>query len=575
MFDTLVRNGTVIDGSGKPGFAADVGFKGDRISLVGRAEGAQAEEIVDASGKVVCPGFVDPHSHADLTVWRDDHADLLEPLVRQGITTFIGGNCGLSLAPFGEGHADAVAQYINIFARIDCERDLPWKTMGQFLDTLADRGVLLNTAVLAPHGLLRLDVMGMATRHASAEEVGAMGRALDQALEEGAVGLSTGLQYAPGLHSSTEELKTLGAVLKKRGGVFASHLRSYSNTLDRAIDEVIDVARVNDVPAQISHIFWVPDYGLFGRPLRFAVRQLVRLTPWWTPPLPLSGPLAKRLDQVAEARRQGVRICVDSMPTTTGFTHMLAFFPPWALAGSREEVLRRFKDPQERARMRRAIERGKMTWPHTGNDAWSLNLFQLMGWECCRIMAVRSEANKHCEGRSLVDIAREHHKHPFDMACDLLLEEHGQVLVFESMAEPEDPLTERSIFAPIRDPDVAVSTDTILMGFGRSSHLFYGCYPKFLGRYVRQMKLLPLETAIRKMTALPAEHFGLEGRGRIQQGAFADAVVFDPDTVASRATFRDPDQYPSGIEHVFINGHHVVDGPRCHSNLRSGTVLRG
>ena len=574
MLDTLIRNGTVVDGSGKPGFAADVGLEGDRIALVAKAAGAQSKETIDASGKVVCPGFVDPHSHADLTVWRDDHVAMLEPLVRQGITTFIGGNCGISLAPLGENHTESVEQYINVFTRLDCRRDLSWRTMGEFLDALEARGVLLNTAVLAPHGLLRLNAMGMETRYASADETRAMAEALDQALEEGAIGLSTGLQYAPGSQSDTDELKALGAVVKKHGGVFASHLRSYSKTLDRAIDEVIEIARENDIPAQISHIFWIPDYGVFGPSIRFAFRQLVRLSSWWAPPLPLSGPLAKRLDQVAEARRQGVRVCVDSMPTTTGFTHMLAFFPPWALAGSQDEVLNRFKNPQERARMRRAIERGKLTWPHVEGDTWSLNLFKLMGWECCRIMAVRSEANKRLEGRSLVDVARERKKHPFDMACDLLLEEGGQVLVFESMAEPEDPLTERTIYAPIRDPEVAVSTDTLLMGFGRPSHLFYGCYPKFLGRYVREMRLLPLETAIRKMTALPAQHFGLERRGRIREGWFADAVVFDPATIASRATFEDPEQYPAGIEHVFINGRHVVDGDRFHGDQRPGAVLR-
>ncbi len=575
MFDLLIRNGIVVDGSGKPRFGADVGIQGDRITLVGNAEKGEAKEEIDATGKIVCPGFVDPHSHADLSIFRDDHVALHEPLVRQGITTFVGGNCGMGMAPIQERYPKAVEEYVQMFTQLDFEKDIQWKTMGEFLEVLESRGLLLNTAILAPHGLIRLNETGPEMRYASDEEVENMANALDQALEEGAIGLSTGLQYVPGSQCDTRELIRLGEVLKKHEGIFTSHLRSYSNTLDKAIDEVIEVGAKNDIPVEISHIFWVPDYGRLGPYFRLAVRGLARLSKWWTVPIPIDQPIRNRIKQMMQARERGLRISMDVMPTTTAFTHMLAFFPPWALAGGSETVTARLADPEQRRKMRHSIEHAEMVWPHVGPEAWTLNLFRLMGWECVRIMAVASEKNRRYEGRRLVDIARERNTHPFDTACDLLLEEDRRILVFQSMAEPEDAFTERSMYAALKHPEVSIATDAILMGIGRPSHLFYGCYPKFIGRYVREMKMLPLETAVRKITALPAGHFDLTDRGKLEKNAYADIVVFDYSTIASRATFFDPEKFPAGIEHVIINGKHVVDGEAFNPEPKPGRLLRG
>ncbi len=576
MFDVLIRNGMVVDGTGAKPFIGDVGVEGDRITLVGKADGAQAETVIDAAGKVVCPGFIDCHSHADLTVYRPDHDKMLAPLVRQGITTFVGGNCGMSMAPLGGANAEAVRQYIEVFTGSDITRDCPWNTMGQFLDTLDDRGVLLNMAVLAPHGLLRLNEMGMARRYATDEELDGMGRALDQALEEGAIGLSTGLQYYPGSQSDTREMQHMGGVLKKHDAIFTCHLRSYSATLSLAIDEVLDISRKNGIRGQVSHLFWIPDYGPAGPVMRSVIRQLSKVPERWMPPIPLDGPLAQRIDQVLKANTAGARVGIDVMPTTTGFTHLLAFFPPWTLEGGREDVLARMRDPEARKRMKHSIKHGDMKWPHVEGDSWSMNFFKVMGWECSTIMAVVTEKNKRYEGMNLMEVAQEQGKHPLDAACDLLLEEDGHVLVFETMGEPDSALAERSMFAPLKDPEVCISTDTILMGIGRPSYLFHGCYPKFIGRYVRDKKLLSMETAVRKMTGLPAEHFGLKHRGKIAAGAFADIVIFDGATIASGATFQEPDRPPVGIERVFINGKMVVGhgsvkpGPRVGQVLRSG-----
>lgn len=574
MLRFLIRNGTIVDGTGRSRFAGDIGIEDERIAFAGPANGARAETEIDASGKIVCPGFVDAHSHADLSIFRDDHVRILEPLVRQGITTFIGGNCGMSLAPMGRSHREHVADYIQMFTQLDIARDIQWDTMGDFLDVIASRGLLLNAAILAPHSLLRLNEIGPAMRYASDAEIAHMATALEEALDDGAIGLSTGLQYIPGSQSDTRELVRLGATVKKYGGIFTSHLRSYTNTMDKAIDEVIEVARANEIPAQVSHLFWVPDYGRLAPAFQWLVRTLAKLSRFWTLPLPIDKPIAACIDQAMRARDAGARIGLDVMPTTTGFTHILAFFPPWALEGGPSMVAARLRDRNERRRILHSIEHGKMTWPHTGGEAWTLNLFRLMGWGCARIMAVASEKNRHYEGRSLVDIARERKVHPLDAACDLLLEEDGHVLVFESMAEPDDAFTERSAFAAFKHPEVAISTDTILMGMGKPSHLFYGCYPKFIGRYVREMKLLPLETAVRKITGLPAAHFSLKGRGVIEKGAHADVVVFDYEQIASRSTFAEPENFPAGIAHVFINGRHVLDGASLHADPKPGQLLR-
>ncbi|HDP35318.1 MAG TPA: D-aminoacylase [Candidatus Hydrogenedentes bacterium] len=574
MFDVLLRNGTVVDGTGKPAFQADVGIEGDRVTLVGKANGAAAALEIDATGKHICPGFIDPHSHADLSLYRENSTSLLEPLVRQGITTFVGGNCGMAMAPLGDAHRDSVELYINIFTQIDFEKEARWQSLGDYFAYVENKGLLLNAAILAPHGVLRLNAMGMESRAATDDEIAAMRRDLAQALDEGAAGLSTGLQYMPGSQSDTRELLALGEELHQRGGIFTSHLRSYSNTLGRAIDEVIEVAEKCDVPAQISHLFWIPDYGVFGPMFQAIVRAMARLSKYWVPPIPLDAPMAGQLKRIVDARQRGVNVRADIMPTTTGFTHILAFFPPWAITGTVEEVLERLKSPEQRKRILRSIEHGKMEWPHTGPDAWTLNLFRLMGWGCARIMSVKTDKNKRLEGMSVTEIAKERGVHPFDAVCDLLLEEDGHVLAFESMAEPDDAFTERSSFAGLAHPEVMISTDSILMGSGLPSRLFYGCYPRYLSRYVRDKKLLPLEDAVRKCTSMSAEQFNLRDRGVIAEKAYADVVVFDFNTLGTKATFRDPAHFPDGIEHVFINGRHVVDGNTFNPDPLPGQLLR-
>jgi len=575
LLDTLIRNGLIVDGTGKAAFMGDVGVEGGKIAFVrptnDGAAAVEAADTIDASGKVVCPGIVDPHSHADMVLHRHDHHKMLEPLVRQGITTVVTGNCGFSLAPISRTFTQPVQNYVNLFANVDFDRDCSWETTGEFLDVLESRGVLVNAALLVPHGLVRIGCIGPERRYATDDELRQMAAVLEQSVAEGAIGFSTGLQYFPGSHSDTRELQAFGKALKPGDGIMASHLRSYSDTLPLAIDELVDVARQNGIRAQISHIFQCPNFGIAGPFMRALIRTVAKMN--WAPPIPLSLPLSNRIGQMMRARASGVNIGMDVMPTTTAFTYLLALMPPWAIVGTHEEVVSRLTDGQIRARMLHDIERGKMKWPHVKGNSWSLNMIQLMGWESMRIMAVASEKNKHYEGTRLVDIARERKQHPIDTACDLLIEEQGKVLVFFSMAHPGDVLTEATTFAPLKHPEVSVSTDTLITGLGKPSQLFHGCYPRFLGRYVREKKLLTLETAICKMTSVPAEQFKLKNRGKLQKDYHADVLVFDPDTIMSEADFFHPDKPPEGVCHVFINGRRVVDGDVV-AEGRFGQVLR-
>lgn len=578
MPDYFIRNGNVVDGSGQKGFPGDVVIEGDRVVSVKphtkNAAPPTGCRVIDARGKVVCPGFIDPHSHADMTIHRAEHARLLQPLIRQGITTFIGGNCGMSLAPLDKNHFDSTRMYIEGFTGRDLAGDVTWSDTAGFMEHIEKNGMLLNCALLAPHSLIRIGVMGMANRHATDDETARMGRALELCMDAGCLGMSTGLQYMPGLQSDTRELVALGGVLKKYDGIYTSHLRSYMNALPRAVDELITVARENDIRAQVSHIFWVPDIGFFAPIVHAVARFLVKLSKYWTFPAKLDADMEEQLEKIMRHRRRGVELGVDAMPSSTTFTHLAAYLPPWVLDGTREDVAERFTNPAIRKKIRADIENGQMVWPHTGRNSWSLNVLKLLGWESTIIMSVVTPENKHLEGRTLGEIGRLRGKHPFDAMCDLLIEEEARVLVFSALGAPDDNFTEQSIFAAVKHPEVAISTDTILMGFGKPSHLFHGAYPRLFSRYVREKKMLSIETAVRKVTGVPAEHFQLKDRGHLREGAFADIVVFDPKTISPNCDFAHPTGTPTGIEHVFINGRHVLDRGTLDITPLPGRLLR-
>jgi N-acyl-D-amino-acid deacylase len=578
MFDLILENATVIDGSGGKPYKADVGIKGDLIEALDDLGESEAAKRIDAGGRVVCPGFVDVHSHADLTMFREDAAELLQPLVRQGITTFVGGNCGMALAPITDENREGLKTYLEVFTQMDFDTAIRWKSMGEFMEHVDNKGLLLNMALLVPHGMLRISALGMEDKPADTGALEMMKWLLEESMEAGAFGLSTGLQYFPGLFSDTAELIGLSEPLARFGGIFTSHLRSYTaTTLGKAIDEVGEVAKANGIRGQVSHIFSIPWTGPV-HPLALKALKWMCNHPGTAlklaPDFALDASMNVVLKRLEKNRQAGADIAMDIMPTTAGFTHLLAFFPPWVLTGNRQKVLERVSDPDTRREMLRDIEKGKPTWPHSGRNDWSLNIMRQMGWDAVTVMAVHSEKNRHLEGRLFTDIAEEQGKHPFDVMCDLLIEEDGQVLVFESMSEPDDAFTERYTFPALQDERTMISTDTILMGVGKPSYLFYGCYPKFIGRYVNEKKLVDLPEAVRRCTSLPAEFFGIEKRGLVREGYYADLLVMDAEGFRTEAVFRDPERFPAGLDDVIINGTPVVESGEVVAGALAGSMLR-
>jgi len=575
-FDLIIKGGQVIDGSGRNPVQADVGIVKDRITAVEPdLPPHAADSLIYAYGKYITPGFIDSHSHADMTIYRNDHDDILSPLVEQGITTFIGGNCGMGLAPVDKTMNPATRLYLETFTARTFD-DLPWHSMEGYFSHLETQGMLLNAAILAPHSILRLEAMGMERRAATSKEIGSMAASLQEAMEAGAIGLSSGLQYFPGMFSETEEIAALAKVLKPYKGTYASHLRSYTNSLPKALEEAISIAEAGGVKAQISHIMFVPEFGKAAPVVRNAMRLLSEYSTRYGA---LPFPFAKALDDILhntiwEKGLTNDDISLDSMPTTAGFTHAFAFFPPWVIDGTVTDIKNRLSDKGTRKKIWKAIQRGKNQWPHRADHTWNLNYFKLLGMSGFTIMSVVSEKNKPLEGMSLKDLGHKQGKHPFDALCDLLIEEDGHVLLFGSMTKIDDPHMMKSVEGALLDPRISISTDTILLGFGKPSELFYGCYPKYLQHYVREEHLISWGSAIRKMTGLAADIFDLPGRGYLKPGYFADMVILDPHTVGTEGSINNPAVKPQGIDHVFINGTEISRNATRIPDALPGRVVR-
>jgi N-acyl-D-amino-acid deacylase len=576
QFDVVISGVQIFDGSGRAPYKNDIGIRDGRVVSIGQLGEAEAARLIDGKNLAVCPGFIDIHSHADMTAIRPDHPDLLRPLLEQGITTFVGGNCGVAMAPISRDNPDTQMKFYDFFLGEPQDDRISWQNFGEMLDVYENQGMALNMGMLAPHSILRMDVLDISTKRAEPPHMETMKRTLAECMEAGALGMSTGLQYPAGLSSDQWELTELARIVHNYNGVFTSHLRSYSsNSLLDAIEEVISVGRDADVPVQISHLFWIPN---FRKPLNTLMKNFVKAASFAYNkkefPLPVDSALKPALSRIDELVKQGVPIGADAMPTSAGFTHVLALFPPWALEGGMDRVRARLADPAERKKIRHSIENGDTKWPHRGQDSWSMNLFKTMGWDCAFIMSVKSDKNQHLVGRNFVQIGEERGQHPFDAVCDLLLEENGRVLIFETLTFPGDSLVEHSLLQPLLDRNVSIVTDTILLGFGLPSHLFYDCYPKFLGQYSREWGMLPMAEAIRKCTSLPAKQLQLRNRGEVKEGYWADLVVFDPLTIGSRSTPQDPKHYPAGVHYVLVNGRVVKDPDGYHPEPRAGRLIR-
>ncbi len=524
-FDIILRGGTVYDGSGGDPQQADVGIKGDRIARTGDLSDAQAPTVVDASGLAVAPGFIDIHTHSDFF-------SLLVPggesKVTSGVTTELLGNCGGSAFPL-RGQAKERAQQVYG----DYGLAIEWEDIAGYFEYARSVGYSINRACLTGHGTLRALAVGYGDQAPTAEQLEQMKRQLAQCLEQGSVGLSTGLIYPPGCYARTEEIIELAKVVARYDGLYASHVRGEGERGIQAIEEHLRITREAGVRSEISHI------KCSGR------------ANW--------GNLPRYRELIEQARADGADVTADRYPYTASSTSLNTVFPDWLHADGIEAELARLRDPDTRQALHRHVQEQH---PEDEREYWRSIL----------ISYVSSQENRHFEGMSVAHVADTMGETPVDACLKLLLAERCKVsAIFFSMSE--DNLREIYTW-----PFVMVGSDAGVRSTegptrtGKPHPRAFGTPARFLGRYVREAKVVSLAEAVRKLTSLPAQRIGLRDRGVLQEDSFADVVVFDPETVSDRATFEDPFQYSVGFRHVLVNGVPVIsDGE--HTGVRPGRIL--
>jgi len=519
-FDLVITGGRVIDGTGSPWYYADIGLRGDRITAVVRSNPGRpgplvgrARQVLDVQGLAVAPGFIDMHSHSDISILAYPTAD---SKVTQGVTTEIFGQCGYSAAPLTERSIGPVKAMIGTE---DVAVDLDWQSFAEHAARIEARGTALNVAGLVGHGTVRMNVMGFEARRPSAEELDAMRTQVVEAMKDGAFGLSTGLIYTPGSYSETPEVIELARAAAEQGGIYFTHMRSEGRGLFKAVHEAITIGREARLPVEISHL------KCSG---------------------PAQGSAPRLIETIQAARAEGIEVTADHYPYTAGATGLSALLPPWAHEGGPAELRQRLLDPAARARMKADMQG---TLPGWDNDFATLPFSGVLIATC---------PDKSLEGRSVQDIARDWGKDVYDAVFDILLISLATGMVIFMMRDDDMRLLLTQEF-------VMVGSDTVSLALGaegRQHPRTYGTFPRVLGQCVRDDKLISLEQAVRKMTGSPAAKLGLKDRGLLREGLAADITIFDPATIADQATYADPNQFAAGVVHVLVNGRFTLKDGR-------------
>jgi N-acyl-D-amino-acid deacylase len=523
--DILIRGAQVFDGGDGPPVEADVAIHGDRISAVGREMTAQsARKIIDGRGLAAAPGFVDIHGHSDYHLLLTPTA---ESAVLQGVTCEVGGNCGYASAPiWGAWREDRARSYREVYGL-----DTDWQEVEEYFRRLLQPGISINFGLLAGHNTLRGSAMGGEDRAPTPEELAAMVAALERGMDDGALGLSTGLVYSPGCFASAEELTTLTAAVGRKGGILTTHMRNEGDGLLDAIREVIAAAAAARTPLQISHL---KTYGERN----------------W-------GKLPQVFDLIESAQRRGVDVTADRYPYTATNTGLQAALPRWALEGNKAEQTARLRDPAVRARIRREIGEGP------GTRDWS----QVM------ISEVTREEHRRYQGLRVDAAARLAGQETLEFVLDLLYAEKTQVDAIYFV------MSEENLRAILQKPYVMIGSDSGCrahygpLSTGRPHPRTFGSFARVLGHYARDERLFDLSTAIRKMTSDPCRRLGLADRGRLRPGYKADVVLFDPARVRDTASYEEPIRYPEGVHTVLVNGTVTVEAGQ-HTGARAGQVVR-
>jgi N-acyl-D-aspartate/D-glutamate deacylase len=528
-FDLIIRNGRVVDGSGALWFPGDVAVKGDEIVRVGKLDEDEltAKRIIDARGLTVAPGFIDIHSHSDYTLLVDGTA---QSKVRQGVTTEV----------LGEAHSAGPLQGKAKLDLSDLGLQADWRTLGEYFARLQKGGISVNVASYVGATQIRSCVLGDESRDPTPEETEQMKQLGAAAMRDGAMGLSSSLIVPPDTYLDTRQLIDLASAVQPFGGIYSTHMRTEGEGIFDAIREAITIGEEAKVPVDIIHLK-IADKRLWGR-------------------------MKEVCDLIGEAQAKELKITANQYPYIAGQNNLVALIPPWAMEGGREKLLERLAVPEMRLRMEKDILKGV--------PGWFDHYLAMQGWESCVVASVKSEKNRVHEGKPVAQIAQDLKKKPFDVVFDLLKEEGGSVPAVYFLMSEEDVRTAMQVpWVSIGSDGTAVRPDGIL-GRGKPHPRWYGTFPRVLGKYVREERVLSIEEAVHKMTALNAEKLGITDRGLIKANKKADLTIFDAGRVVDKATFENPHQYPEGIEFVIVNGTVVLEKGE-HLGAKPGRILYG
>jgi len=522
-FDLLIVHGLVYDGLGNEPVVTDIGVCGDRIVALGDLSDRSCHRRIDAAGLAVTPGFIDVHTHSDVALLANPNA---ESKIRQGVTTEICGNCGDSPYPLDEKRSrETIAALQRQY-----ELAVTWRDLAGYFDQMETNGVCLNVAVLVGHSSLREAVMGPDNRPPSATELRTMCAILRDYLALGALGLSTGLEYKPGMYAETGELIELCKEVAKQGAVYATHMRNEDLRVEVALEEALTIAAAAGCRVQISHF------------------KACQKRNWPKTP--------RLLQAVDQARRDGLEVCCDRYPYTAYSTSLKLLFPMWSRAGGDEDLVARLSHEQDWLKIRAFVQD---------------KIEALGSWESVLITRVSSPERKQCEGQTVAHLAGD--GDPYEYVRRLMIDVKGDVSMCGFAMSEEDTAAVLAYAHTMVGSDGDSLAPYGVLSRGMPHPRSYGSFPRYLGFYVREKKILPLAEAIRRITSLPCSHFSIADRGVVQKGKFADLVILDPQTVIDQATFTAPHQYPKGINHVVVNGRTVIHSYQ-HSGEKAGRILR-